>query len=103
MRATLKAGRKAPNPKFLVGCSTSGLKFDSAMNRYQNSAENMAETVAQARATASSSDTRITTHVCDVSDGVAMDLFRDEVMEQQAEYRHRGGRFIVPVPWPEVV
>jgi hypothetical protein len=29
--------------------------------------------------------------------------YRDEVMEQQAEYRRRGGRFIVPVPWPEVV
>jgi SAM-dependent methyltransferase len=29
--------------------------------------------------------------------------YRDEVMAQQAEYRARGGRFIVPVPWPEVV
>jgi C-methyltransferase C-terminal domain/Putative zinc binding domain/Methyltransferase domain len=29
--------------------------------------------------------------------------YRDEVLEQQAEYRRRGGRFIVPVPWPEVV
>jgi NAD(P)-dependent dehydrogenase (short-subunit alcohol dehydrogenase family) len=45
-------------------------------------ADNMAETVAQARAGASSSDTRVTTHVCDVSDAVAMDLFRDEVVEQ---------------------
>ena len=45
-------------------------------------ADNMAETVAQARAGASSSDTRVTTHVCDVSDAVAMDLFRDEVMDQ---------------------
>ena len=45
-------------------------------------ADNMAETVTQARAGASSSDVRVTTHVCDVSDGVAMDLFRDEVMEQ---------------------
>ena len=44
--------------------------------------ENMEETVAQARAGASSSDVRITTHVCDVSDAVAMDLFRDEVVEQ---------------------
>ena len=45
-------------------------------------ADNMAETAAQARAAASSSDVRITTHVCDVSDAVAMDLFRDEVMSQ---------------------
>ena len=45
-------------------------------------ADNMAETASRARAGASSSDTRITTHVCDVSDGVAMDLFRDEVLEQ---------------------
>jgi NAD(P)-dependent dehydrogenase (short-subunit alcohol dehydrogenase family) len=45
-------------------------------------ADNMAETVTRARAGASSSDTRITTHVCDVSDGVAMDLFRDEVVAQ---------------------
>jgi hypothetical protein len=29
--------------------------------------------------------------------------YRDEVMEQQAEYRSRGGRFIVPVPWPEIL
>jgi hypothetical protein len=27
--------------------------------------------------------------------------FRAEVMAQQAEYLRRGGRFIVPVPWPE--
>jgi len=29
--------------------------------------------------------------------------FRDEIMEQQAEYRRRGGRFIVPVPHPEIL
>ena len=29
--------------------------------------------------------------------------FKDEIMEQQAEYRRRGGRFIVPVPEPVVV
>jgi SAM-dependent methyltransferase len=29
--------------------------------------------------------------------------FRDEIMEQQAEYRRRGGRFIVPVPRPEIL
>jgi hypothetical protein len=27
----------------------------------------------------------------------------DEIMAQQDEYRRRGGRFIVPVPVPEVV
>src|SRR5262249_30512201 len=27
----------------------------------------------------------------------------DEVMAQQAEYRRRGGRFIVPVPTPRIV
>ncbi len=29
--------------------------------------------------------------------------FRDEIMEQQAEYRRRGGKFIVPVPQPRVL
>jgi SAM-dependent methyltransferase len=29
--------------------------------------------------------------------------FKDEIMEQQAEYRRRGGRFIVPVPHPQIL
>jgi SAM-dependent methyltransferase len=29
--------------------------------------------------------------------------YRDEVLRQQEEYRRLGGRFIVPIPWPEVV
>lgn len=29
--------------------------------------------------------------------------FRDEVLDQQREYRARGGRFVVPIPHPEVI
>jgi len=29
--------------------------------------------------------------------------YKDEIMEQQREYRERGGRFIVPVPTPAIV
>jgi SAM-dependent methyltransferase len=29
--------------------------------------------------------------------------FKDEIMSQQAEYRRRGGRFIVPVPQPAIL
>ena len=29
--------------------------------------------------------------------------YRDEVMKQQREYRRRGGKFIIPIPWPQVL
>ncbi|MGH9107072.1 MAG: class I SAM-dependent methyltransferase [Acidimicrobiales bacterium] len=29
--------------------------------------------------------------------------FKNEILAQEEDYRRRGGRFVVPVPWPEIV
>ncbi|MEY2427078.1 MAG: hypothetical protein QOI61_2650, partial [Actinomycetota bacterium] len=44
--------------------------------------DNLEEAAKLAREAASSSDVKITTHVCDVSDETQMFMFRDEVIAQ---------------------